>query len=167
MKKLVTLLMFTFLSASVYASGVDDIAKSYLNAFKAKDFKKATGLLHCPENYTMEKLKFDQTAIQKVLSIFDSELGGLHKFSVSSDNKYTAAMTACGTIDYWKKNQPSQKIIFETINSNNEQGFIALSFSKIGENYVLAFVYHGVPGVGVESVAKIKSIYQKMSAMQI
>ncbi len=162
MSKIYIGLLAIIFSTHAISGELENLAEAYLAAYKEKDHVRATEMLHCPESYSKQELQADRKSIPKTLSIYVEEFGPLISYKLSDNNLYIAAMSACGTAEYWKKNQPTKKLVYETIHSNGQDGYIMISFSLINGKYVLAFVNHGVPMLGEQSVSKIKAVYKRV-----
>ena len=165
MKKLIIGIIALCSSANGIAGELENLSEQYLSAYKEKDLRSATSQLHCPENYSKLETQKDHESISKALSVFIDEFGALKTYKVSQSNLYVAAMVACGTLEYWKINKPVKKLVYETKNIDGKNGYIILSYSVINKEYVLAFVNHGIPMKGNESVNRIKQVYKNLASI--
>jgi hypothetical protein len=162
-KKLFIGIVAILFSANGLTGELEHLAESYLSAYKGNDLTRAATMLHCPESYSKRELLADRESIPKTLSIFIEEFGPLESYKLSDSNLYVAAMTGCGTAKYWEKNKPTKQLVYETIHSNGQDGYIMLSYAFINGKYVLAFANHGVPMLGEKSVIKIKQVYKRVA----
>ena len=165
MKKLIFGIVALCFSANGITGELEDLSEQYLSAYKKKDLRSATSQLHCPENYSKQEAQKDYESISKALSVFVDEFGVLETYKISQSNLYVAAMVACGTLEYWENNKPVKTLVYETKNTNGKIGYIIFSYSVINKEYVLAFVNHGIPMKGNESVNKIKQVYKDLASI--
>jgi hypothetical protein len=165
MKKIFIGIIVLCFSANGIAGELEGVSEQYLSAYKEKDLRSATSKLHCPENYSKQEAQKDHESISKALSVFIDEFGALETYKTSQDNLYVAAMVACGTLEYWENNKPVKTLVYETKNINGKNGYIIFSYSIINKEYVLAFVHHGIPMKGNESVNKIKQVYKNLASI--
>ena len=152
-------------SANGIAGELEGLSEKYLSAYKEKDLRGATSQLHCPENYSKQEIQKDHESISKALSVFLDEFGALETYKTSQSNLYVAAMVACGTLEYWEVNKPVKTLVYETKHIDGENGYIIFSYAVINKKYVLAFVKHGIPMKGNESVNKIKQVYKNLASI--
>lgn len=158
--------MFVFILCAFPATAQDinSVAKKYIDYFSKGELEKASKLMACPDRYTEEQIKSDRKANLESLKIFEKELGKVLKASISHANSYITAMTACGNVEFLRKNHPFRNIVYEVKYKNNKTGYIVLGFSGATAKSKLITVNHGLSALYPGSKEKIIEITNKLAA---
>ncbi|MDY6979629.1 MAG: hypothetical protein SV201_07080 [Pseudomonadota bacterium] len=163
MKHMPLTIAFILFAFPVVADDTNNVARQYINYFSKGYLEKASKLMACPDSYSEEQIKNERRANRESLQIFKKEFGKIKRASISHMNSYITAMTACGDIEFLRKNHPFRTIVFKVKYENNGAGYIVLGFSGATTEAKLITVSHGLSALEPGAKEKVTEITNKLA----
>jgi len=158
-------IVLLILSANCYGQSVEDIALIYVSEFSAQNYNKAAEMVYCSNELDSNKTKEMRAGLEKELEFLTKEFGNVTDYKISYTNFYITVTLACAPNDYLKSHPPAKTVVVEVSYSDKSKGYITVGFIEEDNKIQPLYVNHGIPMAGPSSVARITSVYNKLSKL--
>ena len=104
-----------------------------------------------------------RSGLEKELEFLAKEFGNVTHYKISDTHLYITVTLVCAPNEYIKSHPPTKTVVVEVSYSDKSKGYITVGFVEEDKKNELVYVNHGIPMTGKNSVARITSVYKKLS----
>jgi hypothetical protein len=158
-------LVMLFFCLNCYGQSPEVVALEYVSKFSKLEFGDAAKMVYCSNELDEKKTHDGHAGLAKELEFLTKEFGTVSDYKISSTNLYVAVSLGCAPFEYLKTHPAVKTVVVEVSYKGKNTGYITVAFIEKEKQMLPILVNHGIPMNGPLSVARITSVYKKLSEL--